>query len=213
LALASGVRRSRRSPILRIPKRRADQLLLLFIRESFRWLSFLPHSVSARWAEFLFLSPPRQRRTRKERAVLSRGLRRDVRFRGARLATWRWGEGPAVLLVHGWGGHAGRLSRFVDPLTKAGFSVIAFDAPGHGVSEGKGCSVSDFIGAVLAVAEDDGNVVGLVGHSLGAAACVLAMRERLRVRAAVLLAPLSDPEKTRAVSGASAECLARSASR
>jgi pimeloyl-ACP methyl ester carboxylesterase len=66
---------------------------------------------------------------------------------------------------------------------------------------------------VLAVAEDDGNVVGLVGHSLGAAACVLAMRERLRVRAAVLLAPLSDPEKTRAVSGASAECLARSASR
>jgi dienelactone hydrolase len=169
--------------------------LLLFIRESFRFLSLLPHFLSARWAEFLFMNPPRQRRTGKERAVLLRGRRRDVRFGGAQLATWRWGEGPAVLLVHGWGGHAGRLSRFVDPLTKAGFSVIAFDAPGHGVSQGKGCSVSDLIGAVLAVAEDAGNVVGVVGHSLGAAACVLAIRERLRVRAAVLLAPLSDPEK------------------
>jgi pimeloyl-ACP methyl ester carboxylesterase len=87
------------------------------------------------------------------------------------------------------------LSRFVDPLTKAGFSVIAFDAPAHGVSQGKGCSVSDLIGAVLAVAEDAGDVVGVVGHSLGAAASVLAIRERLRVRAAVLLAPLADPEK------------------
>ena len=48
---------------------------------------------------------------------------------------------------------------------------------------------------MLAVAEDAGNVVGLVGHSLGAAACVLAMRQGLQVRAAVLLAPLSDPEK------------------
>lgn len=191
----SGMRRGKRSPILRFPKRDADKLLLRLIRESFRFLSFLPHSLSARWAEFLFLNPPRQARTRKERTILSRGRLCDVRFGNGRLATWRWGEGPAVLLVHGWGGHAGRLSRFVVPLTEAGFSVIAFDAPSHGVSGGQGCSVSDLIAAVLAVAEDCGNVVGLIGHSLGAAGCVLAMSQGLRVRAAVLLAPLSDPEK------------------
>ncbi len=194
LALETGMRRGKRST-LRIPKRQLDRLLLLLIRESFRFLSFFPHFLSARWAELLFLTPPRQARTRQEREMLSRGRFRNVLFRNCQLATWRWGEGPAVLLVHGWGGHAGRLSRFVAPLTEAGFSVIAFDAPGHGASEGRRCSVSDFIGAVLAVAEDSGNVVGLIGHSLGAAACVLAMREGLRVRAAVLLAPLSDPEK------------------
>ncbi len=189
------MRRGKRSSILRISKRRLDKLLLSLIRESFRFLSFFPHFLSACWAEFLFLTPPRQARTRQEREILSRGRFRNILFRNCRLATWRWGEGPAVLLVHGWGGHAGRLSRFVAPLTEAGFSVIAFDAPGHGASEGRRCSVSDFIGAVLAVAQDSGNVVGLIGHSLGAAACVLAMREGLRVRAAVLLAPLSDPEK------------------
>ena len=48
---------------------------------------------------------------------------------------------------------------------------------------------------MLAVAKDSGNVVGLIGHSLGAAAGVLAIRAGLLVRAAVLLAPLSDPEK------------------
>ncbi len=189
------MRGGRRSSILRIPKRRLDKLLLLLIRESFRFLSFFPHFFSAHWAELLFLTPPRQARTRKEREILARGRFRNILFGNSRLATWRWGEGPAVLLVHGWGGHAGRLSRFVAPLTEAGFSVIAFDAPGHGASEGRRCSVSDFIGAVLAVAEDSENVVGLIGHSLGAAACVLAMRGGLRVRAVVLLAPLSDPEK------------------
>jgi pimeloyl-ACP methyl ester carboxylesterase len=189
------VRRAKRSSILRIPKRRADKLLLRLIRESFRFLSFLPHSLSARWAEFLFLTPPRQARTRLERAILARGRFRAVPSAAGRIATWRWGEGPAVLLVHGWGGHAGRLSRFVAPLTQAGFSVIAFDAPGHRASEGKLCSVPDFVGAVLAVAADSGDVAGLVGHSLGAAACLLAIRKGLRVRAAVLLAPLSDPER------------------
>lgn len=188
------MRRGRRSSILKIPKRQLDKLLLQFIRESFRFLSFFPHFLSARWAELLFLSPPRQARTRREREILSRGRFREVPFGNGRIATWRWGEGPAVLLVHGWGGHAGRLSRFVAPLMEAGCSVIAFDAPGHGVSGGR-CSVSDLIGAVLAVAQDSGNVAGLIGHSLGAAACVLAMRGGLSVRAAVLLAPLSDPEK------------------
>lgn len=189
------MRRVRRAPILRIPKRRADKLMLLLIRESFRFLNLISRSLSARWAELLFLTPPRQARTRRERSVLSRGRFRSVASAGGRIATWRWGKGPAVLLVNGWGGHAGRLCRFVAPLTAAGFSVIAFDAPGHRASEGNLCSVPDFVGAVLAVAEDAGDVVGLVGHSLGAAASLLAMRKGLRVRTAVLLAPLSDPEK------------------
>ncbi|MGZ5446135.1 MAG: alpha/beta hydrolase [Thermoanaerobaculia bacterium] len=47
---------------------------------------------------------------------------------------WSWGEGPAVLLVHGWGGHAAQFQSFVEPLVRAGFRAIAFDAPSHGSS-------------------------------------------------------------------------------
>ena len=46
------------------------------------------------------------------------------------------GAGPRILLVHGWGGHAARLRRYVRPLNAAGFRVVAFDAPGHGGSGG-----------------------------------------------------------------------------
>ncbi len=189
------MRRGKRAPILKIPKRRAEKLVLALVRASFRVLRFFPTALSARWAEQLFLTPPRQALTRSEREILSRGRFRRVRAGPLRVATWRWGEGPAVLLVHGWGGHAGRLARFVAPLTEAGFSVAAFDAPGHGASEGKQCDLSDFLRALRGVARDCGGVVALIGHSLGASACLLALRDGLCGRAGVLLAPLANPEE------------------
>ncbi len=96
-------------------------------------------------------------------------------------------------MVHGWNGHAGRLSSFVEPLLQAGFGVVAFDAPAHGISQGRFATLPDFTRSLELVA---GVVapVALVGHSMGAAACALAVRAGLPVRAVVLLAPPADPE-------------------
>ena len=193
------MRRGKRSRIFGITKRQADRYLLRFVRGSFRILRVFPCSVSARWAERIFLTPPRQPRTRSERALLSRARHRRIPGPRGKIATWRWGAGPAILLVHGWGGHAARLSRFVGPLSEAGFSVIAFDAPAHARSDGKVCDLRDFVRSIKAVARaaagEGGPVVGMIGHSLGAAACALAMRRGLDAGAAVLLAPISDPEE------------------
>ena len=189
------MRRARRAAFMKIRKRRTEKILLALVRGSFCLLRFLPLALASRWAEQLFLTPPRQAITRHERETLSRGRFRRVRVGPHRVGTWRWGEGPAVLLVHGWGGHAGRLSRFVRPLTEAGFSVVAFDAPGHSSSDGKLCDLADFVRALRAVARDYGGVAAVIGHSLGAAACLLAMRKGFKVGAAVLLAPLADPEE------------------
>lgn len=146
-------------------------------------------------AEILFLSPPAQRRTRAEEEVLASGKSFRVRYPGGRLAAWSWGSGPRVLLVHGWGGHAGRLSRFVGPLVAAGFSVVAFDAPAHGESSGRRSSLPDFVDAILAVAAASGPVAAVVAHSMGATACALALGRGLGAERAVLIAPPADPER------------------
>jgi alpha-beta hydrolase superfamily lysophospholipase len=114
--------------------------------------------------------------------------------RGERLATWTFGEGPAILAFHGWGGHAGRLSRFFPALVRAGFSVVAVDAPGHGASSGSRVSLPDFVAAVEAVTEANGPVAGAIGHSAGAAAIALAIRRGAPIGRAVLLAPPAEPE-------------------
>lgn len=92
--------------------------------------------------------------------------------RGGTVAVETWGEGPVVLLVHGWGGWRGQLGSFVQPLVAAGHRVVALDAPGHGGSDdgylgaGRG-TVMEFLEAVDAVAARCGPVVGVVAHSMG----------------------------------------------
>lgn len=188
-ALANGLR------LLDFPAARRRRAIRTAFRRFFGFVSRLSPRIGAVPAEFLFLSPPAQRRTRAEKAVLAAGTSFRVGTPGGRVAAWSWGSGPRVLLVHGWGGHAGRLSRFVEPLVGAGFSVVAFDAPAHGESSGRRSSLPDFVEAILAVAADGVPVTAVVGHSMGATACALALRRGLGARRAVLIAPPADPER------------------
>lgn len=134
-------------------------------------------------AERLFTSPRRFRRPTRERDALATGRPFEVeaalhapRWRGQtrRLAAWRWGQGPAVLLIHGWQGRGSQLGAFVEPLVAAGLSVVAFDAPGHGDSPGRRAYVTDFADAIAAVAATCGPVHATISHSFGAAATLLA---------------------------------------
>jgi pimeloyl-ACP methyl ester carboxylesterase len=143
-------------------------------------------------AELAFRRPPRFRSTRRERELLERAGRSFVPGPFGEIAVWHWGEGPRVLLAHGWGSNAGRLTPFVAGLMDAGFGVSAFDAPGHGVSPGRFASLPDFVEALGLVARSV-SPVALLGHSLGAAACALALRSGVGGRAAVLLSPPADP--------------------
>jgi pimeloyl-ACP methyl ester carboxylesterase len=110
-----------------------------------------------------------------------------------RLAAWTWGTGPAVLLVHGWSGHAGQMVAFIRPLVEAGFKVAAFDQPAHGQSAGKRTHMLEFREALLAVGAALGPLEGIVAHSLGGTAAVLAMDRGLATRRVALLAPPLDP--------------------
>ena len=141
----------------------------------------------------LFRRPPRHRDSADGRDALAKAERLFLSLDGKPLAAWRWGHGPAVLLVHGWGSRGSRLVSFVAPLTEAGYSVIAFDAPGHGASAGRLSSLPQFIAAIETVARHVGSVEGIVAHSMGGAATTLAMARGLSVGRVVFLAPAADP--------------------
>lgn len=151
------------------------------------------------FAERLFTTPRRHRRPDRERAVLAtaRELVVDVTLRspharGTRcsIATWRWGHGPAVLLVHGWEGRGSQLGALVEPLVAAGMSVVAFDAPGHGDSPEHRLYLTDLADCIADVATAVGPLHGLVAHSFGAAGALLAQaRGGALARRLVMIAP------------------------
>jgi pimeloyl-ACP methyl ester carboxylesterase len=165
---------------------------LWVLRTAFRTVGSVAPGVAARWAETIFCRPPRHLLRPAEEAFLATGVRSSVRSDGQELAVWRWGQGPLVILTHGWGGRAGRFSALAAALVARGFAVALFDAPAHGASKGQQASLPQFAGALTDVAVTLGPVDALVGHSLGGSAVCLAMHRGLSARSVVLLAPPAD---------------------
>jgi pimeloyl-ACP methyl ester carboxylesterase len=165
---------------------------LWMLRTAFRTVGSVAPNVAARWAETIFCSPPRHEPRPGEEAFLATGRRLTVRSQGQDLAVWVWGQGPVVILAHGWGGRAGRLTALAGGLMQNGFRVVLFDAPAHGKSMGRLASLPQFSRALRDVGDALGPVHGLIGHSLGGAAVSLAMRDGLAARRAVLIAPPAD---------------------
>lgn len=116
-----------------------------------------------------------------------------MRTSTGRIAGFTAGDGPPVLLVHGWGETAAGLGGFIAPLLEAGFSVVGFDLPAHGRSSGQ-MTHGPLEAAVAAreVADDFGGVHAVIAHSLGGNAALLAMRDGLEVSRVVLIAPNVD---------------------
>jgi pimeloyl-ACP methyl ester carboxylesterase len=156
-----------------------------------RAASAVAPGAAARVARKLFFTPLRARVREEERAVLARGERFEIEARGQRVAGRAWGEGPAVLLVHGWGGHAGQMTALVDPAVAAGFKAVAIDLPGHGESAGRVSSLVHFAAAISGAAALFGPLRGVVAHSFGAAGTAYALASGLRTERAVFFAPPS----------------------
>jgi pimeloyl-ACP methyl ester carboxylesterase len=148
------------------------------------------------WAERLFLTPPRRIDPFAAMDLID-ARARFVEHKGRQIATWQWGwrsvDAPAVVLAHGWGGNATQMRGFAFPLLAAGYRVIAYDQPAHGVSEGALTGLPDFADVLGEIASRDGAVEAVVAHSLGGAAAAFALaRGKARFRKIVLVAPPSD---------------------
>jgi len=162
------------------------------LRPAIAALSAVAPSVAARLAERRFLTPPRHPAPAHETAALAGARRTIVYVDGWPLTTWTWGHGPAVLLVHGWGGRGAQLAPFVGPLVASGCSVVTFDAPGHGGSPERRSSIIAFVRAIRAIERALGPVRGVIAHSIGAVAAARALYEGLGADAAVFIAPPAD---------------------
>ncbi|MDR6534506.1 alpha/beta fold hydrolase [Variovorax soli] len=106
-------------------------------------------------------------------------------------------DAPRVLLVHGWGGHAGQMLPLAQALTAAGFAPLLLEMPAHGRSAGTVSNLPQFARAIDYVAARlalEGTALkAIAAHSLGANALAYAASRGLHVERLVLLAPPASP--------------------
>jgi pimeloyl-ACP methyl ester carboxylesterase len=114
--------------------------------------------------------------------------------RGAMIRTFEGGDGPALLLVHGFGGAAWNFSELA-PLLE-GRRLIVPDLPGHGASSPLPAPSLAGFADVLAELLDE--PVDVLGHSLGGVVALrLAERHPALVRSLVLAAAAGISTSTR----------------
>lgn len=140
-------------------------------------------ALAARIGERLMTRTARAPLSDKEADLLEVGARVDMETRAGSVAAWTWGEGPVVVLMHGWNGRASQLGAFVPPLVNAGFRVVGFDAPGHGASPGTHSDIVRFADALADVVDTVRPVLGpahaVIAHAMGAPATLFAMHQAL----------------------------------
>jgi pimeloyl-ACP methyl ester carboxylesterase len=87
-----------------------------------------------------------------------------------------WGTGgPVALLVHGWGADSSSMYSLIPTLRALGYTVAAFDAPGHGICAGNQATMTQYTDAATAVLRTLGGVRVVIAHSLGSIAAVGAL--------------------------------------
>ena len=106
-----------------------------------------------------------------------------------KIAAWRLGEGPAVLLVHGWQDDNSLWSPLIQALADLGIASVAFDLPGHGFSHGDQCRPMLAAEALKAVAAELGPIDAVVTHSFGGPVTGYALQNGFSARRIVMVAP------------------------
>lgn len=136
-------------------------------------LGWLSPKLAGRFTFYLFFKPFRLKSHPLDLEKKRQGTQLTFTIAGKKTRAWFCGKGPVVVLVHGWSSKGFHFRKFIDPLVQKGFTVVIPDLPGHVSSEGKSTNVLEFRATIGAIVKHFDSVYALVGHSLGAMACVL----------------------------------------
>ena len=156
----------------------SQRLALRYIRTKFKLLSAISKKKAAEKAFELFCTP-QSRNKKKLPKVFETAEKLHFDLDGITVRGWRFNH-PAerkVMIIHGFESSVINFDRYIKPLIKKGYEVLAFDAPAHGRSGGKKINAPLFKRTILEVIKKYGPVQSFMAHSFGGLAVSLALEE------------------------------------
>ena len=175
-----------------IERRVKPSLPHLALRTLFRGLGPLLPGLMGDFAYKLWFTPRRLPRPERETVLLETASEHfKIMHQGRAIAVHAWGQGPVVLLLHGWEGRGAQLGGFVAPLVEAGYRVLCLDTPAHGDSEGSQTDAEEIRQILVELAFNEDGFHAIIAHSFGGVAAAYAIGQGLPVEKLVLISPPS----------------------
>ncbi len=131
-------------------------------------LSFVAPKKSLQLAYRLF-SEPRKGKLKIDRLpkALLKAEQESHVFEETQFHTHKWkGNDETILLIHGWESNASRWKKSIPHLKKTGKTIVAIDAPAHGLSSGKEFNVPAYAKYINQIVQKYKPKIA-IGHSIG----------------------------------------------
>ena len=138
-----------------------------------------------------FFKPKSYALTPFEQQYLKNGTPFHIHVHDKDIRCWKWGQGPGILFVHGWNGRGVNFAYFFKSVIDAGYSVITYDAPAHGESEGQVTNYFELSDTVRSFLDPSHgfNIQSIIAYSIGGSATINCISKDNPSVDAVLIAP------------------------
>lgn len=153
---------------------------------------------AAERAYYLWFKSPRYTQPAREQRWREKAAPGFLQTNTHKIALYSWinpsnHHAPVIVLMHGWSGRATQMGAFVQPLLNTGFSVVGFDAPGHGQSSGSETNFFEIEEALSRLCTQLGRVHGVIAHSFATMVLAYSLRYSIQCERVVLLSSPNDP--------------------
>lgn len=133
----------------------------------FNGLALISPERTAEKAFQLFCTPRKGKVGPGQKSFLENAKDNILEISDIAVQTYLWpGEGPTILLMHGWESNSYRWRNLISRLQKERYTIIAFDAPAHGNSSGNILNVPLYAECAQKVIETY-SPTHIIGHSMG----------------------------------------------
>ena len=164
----------------------ASQVPKNILRTS-KTLQFLSPKLASIFASKIFTTPVKHKLPNREASMYQDATKTPIIVPEIKkeVVVYQYGNTTLsqkkILLVHGWSGRGTQLFKFADAFVAQGYSVISFDAPGHGDAKANTAILTDFIASILYIQQQYGPFEVALGHSLGGMAMLNSVPRGLNV--------------------------------
>jgi len=176
-----------------INKKKPVQVLLVpkYLLIIGKVLTAISPFIAGRFAAILFLTPFRFKIPEREKEMEKKSTQEVVHVPSINrdIVVYHYGGNSKkkILLIHGWSGTGTQMAIIAKRLVEQGYSIVSFDAPGHGKAPGKISMMPFFIKSIHHLEMEFGPFHAAIGHSLGGMSILKAVKDGVKLDKLVVI--------------------------
>ncbi len=145
-----------------------QKIIIRFIGKALNALAVISPEYAGKVGFNVFCNPFRAKLKPYQLSFLDTAEKFTIDVDHYKVQCYTWGNGSKkILFVHGWASHSFRWKHYIAYFKEKDYTVYAFDARGHGLSEGKYLNLIINAGYIKAVVDNIGGVDAAICHSFG----------------------------------------------